>query len=236
MLDLLESVINSWKSYGINTVSIIFYWIAVAWFFLYRKKQNIYLYALLSAGLVTVVQCITAKSNPAVTQKAFYLLPIALVTAYAGVEIFSKTLKGKKKWIIIVLYAIIIQSGTGWRFTTEYLSNYNIEHVSLPVGQIAECIENVQQIEQPYVLAPEEVASQLQEYDVNIRVAYGEALLKNNIEVYTEDDLEQLLYEMQTYGCNMLIVKHQYDDEEYMKKIGMQQVIIFYGYGIYYKL
>ena len=233
MLDLLESVINSWKSYGINTVSIIFYWIAVAWFFLYRedrKKQNIYLYALLSAGLVTVVQCITAKSNPAVTQKAFYLLPIALVTAYAGVEIFSKTLKGKKKWIIIVIYAIIIQSGTSWRFTTEYLSNYNIEHVSLPVGQIAECIENVQQIEQPYVLAPEEVASQLQEYDVNIRVAYGDGYQ------YTEDDLEQLLYEMRTYGCNMLIVKHQYDDEEYMKKIGMQQVIIFYGYSIYYKL
>lgn len=233
MLDLLESVINSWKSYGINTVSIIFYWIAVAWFFLYRedrKKQNIYLYALLSAGLVTVVQCITAKSNPAVSQKAFYLLPIALVTAYAGVEIFSKTLKGKKKWIIIVLYAIIIQSGTGWRFTTEYLSNYNIEHVSLPVGQIAECIENVQQIEQPYVLAPVEVASQLQEYDVNIRVAYGDGYQ------YTEDDLKQLLYEMQTYGCNMLIVKHQYDDEEYMKKIGMQQVIIFYGYSIYYKL
>ena len=140
MLDLLESVINSWKSYGINTVSIIFYWIAVAWFFLYRedrKKQNIYLYALLSAGLVTVVQCITAKSNPAVTQKAFYLLPIALVTAYAGVEIFSKTLKGKKKWIIIVLYAIIIQSGTSWRFTTEYVSNYNREQVSLPGGQIA---------------------------------------------------------------------------------------------------
>ena len=65
---------------------------------------------------------------------------------------------------------------------------------------------------------------------MNIRVAYGDGYQ------YTEDDLEQLLYEMQTYGCNMLIVKHQYDDEEYMKKIGMQQVIIFYGYGIYYKL
>lgn len=233
MQDIFESVKNSWQSYGLETVSLVFYWIAVLWFFLYRKdrKQNhLYLFAVGSAVCIVIVQLLLAATGRTPVQKLFYLLPVALLTAYAGTEICLNAFSAKKKWIIIVLYAIIIQSGTGWRFTTSYLSNYNDDRISLPVEQIAECIESVEAIENPFVLAPEEVASQIQEYDADIRVAYGEGYQ------YTENNLEQLLYEMETYGCNMLIIRHEYDDEAYMKKLGLQQVIIFYGYSIYYRI
>ena len=234
MREVFESIKSSWQSFGLDTVSLVFYWLAIAWFLLYRKDRknnNIYLYAVFITLLVIGLQAVLAVLGRAPMDKLFYLLPEAILVGYVSVEIFADRIPVKKKWIIILLYAIIIQAGMGWRFTTDYaFANYNDRKISSTVMQMADCIEAVEEIDEPVLLAPEEIATQIQEYDTDIKVAYGEGYH------YSEDNLEQLVYEMTTYGCNFAVIKHVYDDEDWMKEQGFTQVIIFDGYSLYYKI
>ncbi len=234
MQEVFESIKNNWQTFEIDTVSLVFYWLAIAWFILYRKdrkRKNIYLYSVFITLLVIFLQgALTILGRPPMA-KLYYLLPEAILVGYVSVEIFTKTMTAKKKWIIVLLYAIIIQAGTGWRFTTDYaFANYNDRKISSTVIQMADCIEGVERVKEPFLLAPEEISTQIQEYDTDIKVAYGEGYN------YSEDNLENILYEMETYGCNFVIVKHVYDDEDWMKEQGLTQVIIFDGYSLYYKI
>ena len=234
MQEVFESIKSNWQTFELDTVSIVFYWLAAAWFILYRKdrkKKNIYIYAVFITLLIVFMQLALAVTGRPPMAKLYYLLPEGIFIGYVSVEIFAPKAQGKKKWIIILLYAIIIQAGTGWKFTTDYaFANYNDRKISSTVMQMADCIEGVEEVNEPFLLAPEEIATQIQEYDTDIRVAYGEGY------IYTEDNLDSLLYEMETYNCSFLIVKHVYDDEDWMKEQGLTQVIIFDGYSLYYKI
>lgn len=233
MLELLQSVEECWKTYGTDAVSMVLYWLAIAWFFLCRrerKKENLYLYAVLAALFVAGGQIVFVMLDRMPTQKLFYLLPVAMLVAYAGVEVADGAFSAKKKWIIVALYVIIIQAGTGWRFTDAYaFANYNSAKVSSTVVQMAELIEGVGEIDEPFLYAPDGIASQIQEYDVHIKVAYGEGYQ------YAESDREGLLAAMDDYGCNFIVIVHAYDDEDEMKARGYRQVSIFDGYSLYYK-
>ena len=57
MLDLLESVINSWKSYGINTVSIILYWISSSMVFFFIEKIEKTKYIFICASVCRAGDC-----------------------------------------------------------------------------------------------------------------------------------------------------------------------------------
>lgn len=232
MVNALISIKDSWISYGTDTIHIALYFLALFWIMLYGKKKrenNLYWYAILSVLLIFGLQLLMALLNRAAMPKTYYLLPFAALTAYVGVEISDRLILRKNKWIIVFLYAIIIQAAIGFEYTDEYFAlHYNDQKLSSTAVQMADLIEGVEEIEDPFLLAPDTIASQIQEYDVDIRVAYGYGYS------YIDNSLEQLLNRCQEYGCNFLVVPHVYDDEVYMKEIGYQQVAIFDGYSLYW--
>lgn len=232
MVNALISIKDSWINYGTDTIHTALYFLAIFWVMLYGKRKrenNLYWYGILSVVMIVGLQLLMALLHRPAMPKTYYLLPFAILTAYVGVEITDKLILRKNKWIIVFLYAIIIQAAIGFEYTDEYVAlHYSNQKISSTAIQMADLIEQVEEIEEPFLLAPESIASQIQEYDVNIRVAYGYGY------TYTDSSLEQLINKRQEYGCNFLVVPHEKDDEVYMKEIGYRQVAIFDGYSLYW--
>ena len=232
MVNALISIKDSWMNYGTDTIHIVLYFLALFWITIYGKKKrenNLYWYAILSVLVILGLQLIMALLKHQMMPKTFYLLPFAILTAYVAVEISDRLILRKNKWIIVFLYAIIIQAAIGFEYVDDYIAlYYNDRLITAATLQTSDLIDKVEEIEEPFLLAPEGIASQIQEYNVDIRVAYGPGY------TYIEDNLELLLMKREEYGCNFLMVPHQYDDEEYMKEIGYHQLSIFDGYSLYW--
>lgn len=232
MVNALISIKDSWISYGTDTIHIVLYFLALFWVMLYGKRKrenNLYWYAIISVVMILALQLLMALFNRPAMPKTYYLLPFAILTAYAAVEISDRLILRKNKWIIVFLYAIIIQAAIGFEYTDEYIAlHYSDQKLSSTAIQMADLIGRVEEIEEPFLLAPDSIASQIQEYDVNIRVAYGYGY------TYTESSIEQLINKRQEYGCNFLVVPYEKDDELYMKELGYKQAAIFDGYSLYW--
>ena len=231
---LHEGIRNSWLSFGRDTVYISLLFLAVIWIFLYEKNRtenSLFLYTVCSVFLILVLQLLSmAVLHRDMMPKTYYLIPYAPIVSYVGVRLAELPILRKNKWIIIILYAIIIQSGIGLEYHSASLfGNYNDKKVSQTVMRMAGCVKEAAGEEEPFLLAPGEIASQIQEYDVDIRVAYGATYN------YPAEHTELLLELMGTYGSNCLILKEEYDDEKLLKSKGYRLVIIFDGYSLYYK-
>ena len=231
---LHEGIRNSWLSFGRDTVYISLLFLAVIWIFLYEKNRaqnNLFLYTVCSVFLILVLQLLSmAALHRDMMPKTYYLIPYAPIVSYVGVRLAELPILRKNKWIIIILYAIIIQSGIGLEYHSASLfGNYNDKKVSQTVMRMAGCVKEAAGNDEPFLLAPSEIASQIQEYDVDIRVAYGATYN------YPAEHTELLLELMEEYGGNCLILKEEYDDEKLLKSKGYRLAIIFDGYSLYYK-
>ena len=229
---LLESIRSNWQSYSLSTISLVLYWLVLAWLLLFEKeklKNNIYLYAILVPVMLVALEVASGLFlGGRSLGKIFLLLPIGILIPYGGMRASEKFRPGKKKWLVILVYGIIIQSGISMRYeTAPMLGGMNIYKVSPDVIQYVEYINEWAEVSEPFLLAPDEIASQIQEYDVNIRVAYGPGY------DYFDGNLEQLILQMDAFGCNCLIVPLEYDDEEYVKAHGYRLVVIDEGYALY---
>ena len=83
-----------------------------------------------------------------------------------------------------------------------------------------EIAEQLEFVEKPRVLAPEQVAGELREYDTRFAVIYGEGLS------FTQENLEQLQMETDSYGCNCLVINSEYDNIEFLIALDLVKFII----------
>lgn len=231
---LLESIRGDWQEYSLSTISLVLYWLMLAWLLLYEKeklKNNIFIYSILvPLMLVALEVASTLFLGGRSLGKIFLLLPLGILIPYGAMRVSEGFRWGKKKWLVILLYAIIIQAGISMRYeNAPMLGGMNIYKVSPDVIQYVEYINEWSDIEEPFLLAPEEIASQIQEYDVDIRVAYGAGY------DYFDGNLEQLILQMDAFDCNCLMVPLEYDDEEYVKAHGYRLVVTDEGYALYAK-
>ncbi len=233
MSALFESIKSAWTSYSLTTLSLILYWLALVWLFLFEKRKNIlFWYAVVVSVLLVGMEAAGYYLFPNLSLlKMFYLLPTGILLCYAAVKIAegAKGTSGEKKtWIIVLLYAIMIQAGITMKYDGAVLQGgMNSYKVSTCVEWMAYYINEDESLTNPYVLAPGKIVSQIQEFDVNIRVAYGEGYS------YTAADIDGLLTKMDEYGCNCLIVSYNEDEEDYIKQKGYRLVVIHDDYAIY---
>ena len=176
-------------------------------------------------GAILIYSIVRAIMGGYLPYKIFLILPTAALLSYVGVELLGRTERLKKRWIIVVLYVIIIQAGIGLRYEPEFLTGApNAYKISASVIGLDNYIR---EIEEPFLLAPSEVAASIQEYDPGVRVAYGEGY------GYVENNLTGLLAAAKEYGCNCLLVRSQTADMEYMQSQGYELVVILEGYHLY---
>ena len=232
---MLELVRDIWQTYSATTVSLVLYWLAVVWLLVFDKeKKNIdfIVYVIAIPIFIVLVQGAGYLFFPDKTVAwVIFLLPIGTLLCYVGSRIGTdqETAKAKKKaWITILLYGIIIQSGVNLRYSKEVLQGgMNQYKIGPTVCHLAEFITADEALSDPYVLAPNEISTQIQEYDPNIRVYFHEGF------VYSARDLTIVSMQMDQTGCNCLIVPTNQDEEEFWKENGYRMIVIFDGYTVY---
>lgn len=229
---MLESIRSDWLNYSLSTISLVLFWLVLAWIFLFEKdkrKNNVYVYSILVSLLILGMEIVgILLLGGRSLEKIFLLLPIGILIPYGGVRMTETIRNHSKKWFAILLYAIIIQSGIGFRYAAEPLQGgMNVYKITPDVMQYAYYIKEDAEDNEVFLLAPGMIASQIQEYDVDIRVAYGPGY------DFYYGNLEQLLLQMDAFGCNYLLVPMEYNDEAYVKARDYRLVVIFEGHALY---
>lgn len=222
-----------WESISMTTINLILYWLAVAWMLLFEKKRGVFFWATLAVSVgVAGMELLSALFlGNRFQEKLYFLLPVTLVLCYAGVGIAESYAGRKRTWLIVLLYAIIVQAGLNFDYDVSvFQRNWNPYRVSDTVIRIADAIQADEQLESPYLIAPDEIASQIQEYNTDIRVIYGLDF------VYDLQDVEGLLINMDNFECNCLVIPEEEAQDELILSEGYRVVTTCQGYKVYARI
>jgi hypothetical protein len=199
---------------------------------LFEKKKGVFCWFCMAAPVLIAALEIGSylllgdKSQ----DKLFWLIPVGLALCYVGSRI-ANNIDMKKTWFIVMIYAIIIQAGLNLRYDGSiFQKNWNPYQVSETVIRIADALQANEQLESLYLIAPDEIASQIQEYDTDIRVIYGLDF------VYDSQDVEGLLINMDNYQCNCLVIPEQKAEDERILPEGYRTIMTYNGYKVYARI
>lgn len=233
MSGLWEDIKNAYFSYNGMGTNVFFLFVSIFYLLITNKKRqrNLLIYEIFGIlFLVTpgIANGILNMSGQKTDHWMVYgILNIVAVVGVAMTDYFINIPSKKEKIIVIVIYILLIQAGMGLNYTSQHLEFItNSYKISNEVMEIAEQLEFV---EKPRVLAPEEVAGELREYDTRFAVIYGEGLS------FTQENLEQLQIETESYGCNCLVINSEYDNIEFFNSIGFSKIYNTEHYEVYAK-
>ena len=213
MSGLWEDIKNAYFSYNGMGTNVFFLFVAIFYFLIINKKRqrNLLIYEIFGILFLMTPGIANGILNMS-GQNTDYLINIPTK---------------KEKIIVIVIYILLLQAGMGLNYTSQHLEFItNSYKISNEVMEIAEQLEFV---EKPRVLAPEQVAGELREYDTRFAVIYGEGLS------FTQENLEQLQMETDSYGCNCLVINSEYDNIEFFNSIGFSKIYNTEHYEVYAK-
>ena len=174
MSGLWEDIKNAYFSYNGMGTNVFFLFVAIFYFLIINKKRqrNLLIYEIFGIlFLVTpgIANGILNMSGQKTDHWMVYgILNIVSVVGVAMTDYLINIPSKKEKIIVIVIYILLIQAGMGLNYTSQHLEFItNSYKISNEVMEIAEQLEFV---EKPRVLAPEEVAGELREYDTRFAV------------------------------------------------------------------
>ena len=217
MSGLWEDIKNAYFSYNGMGTNVFFLFVAIFYFLITNKKRqrNLLIYEIF--GILFLM-------TPGIANG---ILNIVAVVGVVMTDYLINIPTKKEKIIVIVIYILLLQAGMGLNYTSQHLEFItNSYKISNEVMEIAEQLEFV---EKPRVLAPEQVAGELREYDTRFAVIYGEGLS------FTQENLEQLQMETDSYGCNCLVINSEYDNIEFFNSIGFSKIYNTEHYEVYAK-
>ena len=210
MSGLWEDIKNAYFSYNGMGTNVFFLFVAIFYFLIINKKRqrNLLIYEifgilfLMTPGIANGILNMSGQNTD--HWMVYGILNIVAVVGVVMTDYLINIPTKKEKIIVIVIYILLLQAGMGLNYTSQHLEFItNSYKISNEVMEIAEQLEFV---EKPRVLAPEQVAGELREYDTRFAVIYGEGLS------FTQENLEQLQMETDSYGCNCLVINSEYDN------------------------
>lgn len=204
MSGLWEDIKNAYFSYNGMGTNVFFLFVAIFYFLIINKKRqrNLLIYEifgilfLMTPGIANGILNMSGQNTD--HWMVYGILNIVAVVGVVMTDYLINIPTKKEKIIVIVIYILLLQAGMGLNYTSQHLEFItNSYKISNEVMEIAEQLEFV---EKPRVLAPEQVAGELREYDTRFAVIYGEGLS------FTQENLEQLQMETDSYGCKSGII------------------------------
>ena len=190
MSGLWEDIKNAYFSYNGMGTNVFFLFVAIFYFLIINKKRqrNLLIYEifgilfLMTPGIANGILNMSGQNTD--HWMVYGILNIVAVVGVVMTDYLINIPTKKEKIIVIVIYILLLQAGMGLNYTSQHLEFItNSYKISNEVMEIAEQLEFV---EKPRVLAPEQVAGELREYDTRFAVIYGEGLS------FTQENLEQL--------------------------------------------
>ena len=204
MSGLWEDIKNAYFSYNGMGTNVFFLFVAIFYFLIINKKRqrNLLIYEifgilfLMTPGIANGILNMSGQNTD--HWMVYGILNIVAVVGVVMTDYLINIPTKKEKIIVIVIYILLLQAGMGLNYTSQHLEFItNSYKISNEVMEIAEQLEFV---EKPRVLAPEQVAGELREYDTRFAVIYGEGLS------FTQENLEQLQMETDSYGCTFSLL------------------------------
>jgi len=227
----LRIIRDAYQSYSNSVYSMVFLLIALVYMLIRykRKEKELLLYEIFGMLLLTMPvvanRLMTMGGDYGYHWLLYAILCAAIVIAYAGTEVLSETLKKREKLLVVICFMIALQFSKGFAYSTDSLMLLsNFAKASEETVIMSERLEDV---EEPVVIAPKEIASELKRYNNSLKVAYGKDVS------YDSDNLRQFLLAAENYNCNCMIVALEVDDEQIMNEAGFYTLQVTENYKLY---
>ena len=172
MSGLWEDIKNAYFSYNGMGTNVFFLFVAIFYFLIINKKRqrNLLIYEifgilfLMTPGIANGILNMSGQNTD--HWMVYGILNIVAVVGVVMTDYLINIPTKKEKIIVIVIYILLLQAGMGLNYTSQHLEFItNSYKISNEVMEIAEQLEFV---EKPRVLAPEQVAGELREYDMQL--------------------------------------------------------------------
>ena len=172
MSGLWEDIKNAYFSYNGMGTNVFFLFVAIFYFLIINKKRqrNLLIYEifgilfLMTPGIANGILNMSGQNTD--HWMVYGILNIVAVVGVVMTDYLINIPTKKEKIIVIVIYILLLQAGMGLNYTSQHLEFItNSYKISNEVMEIAEQLEFV---EKPRVLAPEQVAGELREYDLQL--------------------------------------------------------------------
>lgn len=224
---------NVFDSYNGKAYPLIFLFTALIYFILREKKEQRSLLIYEIFGILLLVtpfignKIITLGAGKESNWPVYGILCMIPVTGYIAAELFHERKGKKEQYRFLIVFFIVIQLGLGFSVTGEpFILPKNLQKTSASVSEIAKTLEADTEW---YVMAPEQIAGELREYDSSIRVFFDDSY------ALMQEDVNLLQSEAAFNGCNCVILEKEYDDEEAMLAGGFTKLADIEEYIIYIK-
>lgn len=229
-LAVLKSVFDS---YDKNAFPLIFVFIALIYLVVKAKKEQTNLLIFEIFGILLLVtpfignKIVTLWAGNEANWTAYGVLCAIPLTAYVIVDVVQEEHDKKGKMALLLALLVTVQLGLGFSVTGEQFSLPGISgKISDTAVEVAELLVTKND---PYVMAPVELAGDIREYSKDIQVFYTEGY--NEL----QKDLTLLQPEADYYGCNVIILHVQNDKEAMMTAGGYGTRVCIGEYVIYEK-
>lgn len=210
-LAVLKSVFNL---YDKQAFPLIFLFIALVYFLVKAKKNHTNLLIFEIFGILLLVtpfignRIVTLWAGQEANWPVYGILCIIPLTAYVIIEVVSEEQDRKSKSSMLLVLLLAVQLGLGFEVTGEQFSQPKANRkLSDTAVELAETLSGGNE---PYVMAPAELAGDIREYSKLIRLFYTDSY--NEL----QKDLILLQNEAEYYGCNYIILHIQNDNEKMM--------------------
>lgn len=161
MSGLWEDIKNAYFSYNGMGTNVFFLFVAIFYFLIINKKRqrNLLIYEifgilfLMTPGIANGILNMSGQNTD--HWMVYGILNIVAVVGVVMTDYLINIPTKKEKIIVIVIYILLLQAGMGLNYTSQHLEFItNSYKISNEVMEIAEQLEFV---EKPRVLAPEQV-------------------------------------------------------------------------------
>lgn len=171
----------------------------------------------------------------------FWMLPMALVIAYAVVEVYHLYRGKHKKWLACILALTIILCGDFVYDNWRYSKAENVYHVPQEVVDICDFIHA--EGREVMALFPMELMQYVRQYDGTICMPYGRNVLVAEWEMWHplyfmfeiyETDVEAIAKEAVNYECSYVVEEAGTLESKVMIESGYELLETLHGYDVFY--
>lgn len=255
MREIFEFVKSMYDNYNGTGMHMALFFAAVLYLLVQKKDEKRYVF--LGYTLLFFIICffpLTAKIiiaciGKTVYWRMFWLLPTAIITAYAGVQVIMAAEKKMRRYFLLFVMVLVIMM-TGTRVYNASMFEYKQNHYNIPqdVVNICDIIEEdakAKGITEKKLVVTNELLPFIRQYDGEIKMPYGnnavrgETIKSNNAsEIFRIMCAEHQNWDVLSFyaameGCNYLAYPVNEDVEKAAEKNGYEKIGSNGAYDVY---
>ena len=232
ILEMFSVIQDNFMHISMWMFPVIFFMAALFYFLLRKEKTNVnFVYLGLGVFIVWLLPFAANNITTFFVKEAFmygkvlFIIPIVAFVCYAFTEFYYHEIKQKKQKRVWFFLFVVLLVQTGYRFDYDF----SVVQTRIDLKKVPEEVEEIAGVLEPFpskCVAPKEVASTIKEVGISTNVLYGNY-------VYDTTNVKEMVKTADAHDCNVIIMKKEDDDAEYLKKKGFEHLLETEHYQVY---